>query len=110
MREVVPKLQNSLFFSLLAGNYDAETGSITTAVRHHALFRTARFSGNLQMARNWRASPLAFCLGGDQFRRLAQAFALILYTTILGLLSQRRTLKSKTVLRTAARTQFLLRP
>jgi hypothetical protein len=31
MREVVPKLQNSLFFSLLAGNYDAETGSITTA-------------------------------------------------------------------------------
>ena len=35
---------------------------------HHALFRTARFPGYLQMARNWRASPLTFCLGGDQFR------------------------------------------
>jgi hypothetical protein len=31
MREVAPKLKNSLFFSLLAGNLDAETGSTTTA-------------------------------------------------------------------------------
>jgi hypothetical protein len=31
MRKVSPKLRNSLFFSLLAGNLDAETGSTTTA-------------------------------------------------------------------------------
>jgi hypothetical protein len=31
MREVAPKLQNSLFFSLLAGNLRVETGSTTTA-------------------------------------------------------------------------------
>ena len=40
MREAAPKSQNSLFFSLLAGNCDAETGSIatasaTTSAKHH---------------------------------------------------------------------------
>src|SRR5215203_2227919 len=47
------------------GNGD---GFDNDCVRHHALFRTARFPGYLQMARSWRASALTFCLCGDQFR------------------------------------------
>ena len=47
MREVASKLQNSLFFSLLAGNWNAETGSITTA-------SATTHSGHLRICRDLR--------------------------------------------------------
>jgi hypothetical protein len=57
-----PNAQNSLLFSLLAGNLTCETGSTANWVRHHTVLRKRRFPGSVRIAPNWRRFVHAFCL------------------------------------------------